>query len=473
MGWRYNAHSFFSTIPMHKPLAFFIAAFAACGISAADLELPDLGNPEKRIFIGDKARNIGMGVEGQLRQRGELLEQPEITQYLRELGNRLAAYAPAPSGYHFFVIDSPAINAFATSGGYIGINSGLIAMTDNEDQLAGVIAHEIGHVNQSHIARSIANAEKYGWMQAISLLAGIAVSVAADSASGAQATIAGTQAYIQEKKLEYSRAHEQQADDVAVKVLQKAGYDATQMATFFEKLMINGSHPPEFLMTHPLPENRADRQRSKAQKHTAARNPLDYQLAKTAIQRYSRHKLRDYRPDNAFAEQYRQVLEAQHRNDQAVLPTMLAALPPEKHPLFARLHGEQALLNGDPVQAEAVLENAWKRWKNNENLIMPYARTLIANGKAAEAEKLLQGQIARDPGAVQYYDLYGDLLERQRRRGEQLLLTAKYYALIGDYKLAAEQVGRALKDPTLPANERQKARTLQKRYELLQEQDEK
>ena len=211
MGWRYNAHSFFSTIPMHKPLAFFIAAFAACGISAADLELPDLGNPEKRIFIGDKARNIGMGVEGQLRQRGELLEQPEITQYLRELGNRLAAYAPAPSGYHFFVIDSPAINAFATSGGYIGINSGLIAMTDNEDQLAGVIAHEIGHVNQSHIARSIANAEKYGWMQAISLLAGIAVSVAADSASGAQATIAGTQAYIQEKKLEYSRAHEQQA----------------------------------------------------------------------------------------------------------------------------------------------------------------------------------------------------------------------------------------------------------------------
>ena len=74
---------------------------------------------------------------------------------------------------------------------------------------------------------------------------------------------------------------------------------------------------------------------------------------------------------------------------------------------------------------------------------------------------------------MQYYDLYGDLLERQRRRGEQLLLTAKYYALIGDYKLAAEQVGRALKDPTLPANERQKARTLQKRYELLQEQDEK
>ena len=212
---------------MHKPLTFLIAAFAACGISAADIELPDLGNPEKRIFIGDKARNIGMGVEGQLRQRGELLEQPEITQYLRELGKRLAVYAPAPSGYHFFVIDSPAINAFATSGGYIGINSGLIAMTDNEDQLAGVIAHEIGHVNQSHIARSIANAEKYGWMQAIGILAGIAVAATADNAHGVQATISGTQAYIQEKKLEYSRAHEQQADDVAVKVLQKAGYDAT------------------------------------------------------------------------------------------------------------------------------------------------------------------------------------------------------------------------------------------------------
>ena len=119
------------------------------------------------------------------------------------------------------------------------------------------------------------------------------------------------------------------------------------------------------------------------------------------------------------------------------------------------------------------MEKAWKRWKNNENLILPYARSLMANGKAGEAEKLLQGQIARDPGAVQYYDLYGDLLERQQRRGEQFLLTAKYYALIGDYKLAAEQVERALKDPNLPANERQRGRALQKRYELLQEQDEK
>ena len=458
---------------MRQSLALLAAALAACHIHAADIELPDLGNPEKRIFIGDKARNIGMAVEGQLRQRGELLEQPEITQYLRALGNRLAVYAPAPSGYHFFIIDSPAINAFAASGGYIGINSGLIAMTDNEDQLAGVIAHEIGHVSQSHIARSIANAEQYGWMQAIGILAGIAVATAGNSPDGAQAAVAGTYAYIEEKKLEYSRAHEQQADDVAVKILQKAGYDATQMAAFFDKLTINGSHPPEFLMSHPLPENRADRQRRKTQKNAPLHNPLDYQLAKVAIARYSRHKLRAYQPENPLAAQYQQVLTAQRRNERTALPAMLAALPPEKNAIFARLHGEQALQDGDPLRAEAILGKAWQRWKNNENLILPYARSLITNGKYLDAEKLLQAQIARDAGAVQYYDLYGDLLDRQQRRGEQLLLTAKYYALIGDYELAAAQVERALKDTTLPDNERQKARTLQKRYELLQEQHKK
>ena len=84
----------------------------------------------------------------------------------------------------------------------------------------------------------------------------------------------------------------------------------------------------------------------------------------------------------------------------------------------------------------------------------------------------MQAQIARDPGAVQYYDVYGSLLDRQQRSAEQFLLSAKYYALIGDYKLAEAQVSRALKDPTLPVNERQKVGNLQKRYERLKEEAE-
>ncbi|WP_298644978.1 M48 family metalloprotease [uncultured Cardiobacterium sp.] len=457
---------------MKKPLVILLATLAACGVHAADIELPDLGNPEKRIFSGDKARNIGMAVEGRLRQNGELLEQPEITQYVRELGNRLGKYAPAASGYHFFVIDSPAINAFATGGGYIGINSGLIAMTDNEDQLAGVIAHEIGHVSQSHIARSIANAEKYGWMQAIGMLAGIAVAAAGDSPQGAQAAIIGSQAYIREKQLEYSRAHEQQADDVAVKILRKAGYDEAQMAVFFEKLMIHGSQPPEFLLTHPLPQNRIDRQLAKAEKNKSTRNPLDYQLAKAAIGRYSRYKQREFQPADPLAAQYRRALDAQRRYDRAALADILSTLPADKNAAFARLHGEEALANGNNQNAENILGNAWRRWRNNENLIIPYARSLMASGKYREAEKLLQGQIARDPGAVQYYDLYGELLDREHRSAEQFLLSAKYYALIGDYKLAEAQVSRALKDPTLPDNERQKVSGLQKRYEKMKEEAE-
>ncbi|RKW09986.1 MAG: zinc metalloprotease, partial [Cardiobacterium sp.] len=370
---------------MRKSFIMLLAALGAYSVHAADIELPDLGNPEKRIFSGDKARNIGMAVEGRLRQNGELLEQPEITQYVRELGNRLSKYAPAASGYHFFVIDSPAINAFATSGGYIGINSGLIAMTDNEDQLAGVIAHEIGHVSQSHIARSIANAEKYTWMQAVGMLAGIAAAAAGDSPQGARAAIIGSQAYVREKQLEYSRAHEQQADDVAVKILRKAGYDESQMAVFFEKLMAHGSQPPEFLLTHPLPQNRIERQLAKAEKNKSSRNPLEYQLAKAAIGRYSRYKQRDFQPTDPLAAQYRQALDAERRYDRATLATLLPSLPVDKNAAFARLHGEQALADGDNSKAEEILSKAWQRWRNNENLIIPYARSLIAVGKYQEA----------------------------------------------------------------------------------------
>ncbi|MDO4643465.1 MAG: M48 family metalloprotease [Cardiobacteriaceae bacterium] len=459
---------------MRKTRFFIFTILSIYHLDAtAEVTLPDLGNPEKRIFIGDKARNIGLAVEGRLRQQGELLEQPEITAYIRELGKRLAVYAPVQSGYHLFVIDSPAINAFATSGGYIGINSGLIAVTENEDQLAGVIAHEMGHVSQSHIARSIADAEKYGWMQAISILAGAAVAAATNNPNSAQATIAGTQAYIQEKKLEYSRAHEQQADDVAIRVLQKASYDDTQMATFFEKLLVDSSYPPEFLLSHPLPQHRADRQRDKALKNRSSRIPLNYQIAKVAINRYSRYNLRNYHPNDLLAENYRKLLEAQKKHDKAAISDLLMELPADKNAVFARLHGEQALMEGDAIRAENIFSKAWQHWRNNENLIIPYARSLIAVGKQSEAEKLLQAQINRDPGAVQYYDLYGDILDKQNRRAEQFLLTAKYYALIGDYALAEAQVSRALKDSTLPVNERQKVSTLQKRYEMLKEQAEK
>jgi len=146
--------------------------------------------------------------------------------------------------------------------------------------------------------------------------------------------------------------------------------------------------------------------------------------------------------------------------------------PADKNAAFARLHGEEALADGNNVKAEEILGKAWQRWRNNENLIIPYARSLIAVGKYQEAEKLLQAQIARDPGAVQYYDIYGGLLDRQQRSAEQFLLSAKYYALVGDYKLAEAQVSRALKDPTLPVNERQKVGQLQKHYEKLKEQAE-
>jgi hypothetical protein len=130
------------------------------GVSHADPDdLPDIGSPAQAMLTLEDEYQIGRMIVRGLRDQDQILEDPEVTEYIRSLGYKLSSQAHDGSQrFNFFMVRDNTINAFALPGGFIGVNTGLLLKTDDESELAGVLAHEIAHVTQRHIARSIAPA---------------------------------------------------------------------------------------------------------------------------------------------------------------------------------------------------------------------------------------------------------------------------------------------------------------------------
>ena len=136
-------------------LAITTAVFVS-GAGADDINIPDMGSPADAVLNKSQEAQIGRAIMRSIRMSGQVVEDPQVTEYINDIGHRLAAQTnEGDHEFTFFVVDDSRINAFAMPGGYIGVHTGLIDASRNEDELAGVIAHEIAHVTQRHIARSV------------------------------------------------------------------------------------------------------------------------------------------------------------------------------------------------------------------------------------------------------------------------------------------------------------------------------
>jgi len=258
---------------LSRSLALAVAAaLAAAGapLQADDNSLPEIGSSAAELLSPAQETAYGRQMLGELRRAEYLLEDPLLEAWLGALGQGLAARSERPSQpFTFFLIRSREINAFATLGGYIGVNAGLVLTAEREDEVAAVLAHEIAHVTQRHIVRGVEAAQKDTLPIALAMLGAIVASQSSKSSADAtQAAITSGIALMQQRQINFTRAHEAEADRVGINNLGRAGYDPMGMADFFGRMLratrSQGDAVPDFLRSHPVTTTRISEAKDRA-----------------------------------------------------------------------------------------------------------------------------------------------------------------------------------------------------------------
>ncbi len=258
-----------------------LIALVSTTTCAQKTDLPQLGSSADTILSPQEARQVGASMLHQMRALDMVLDDPLLHQYINDLGYRLVSHAQFPKDmkFTFFIVRDDNINAFAAPGGYIAVNTGLIRATSNESELAGVLAHEIAHISQHHIQRSIEDASKMAPLTALVML-GAVLATQGSSVSGdaAPAIIAGGMGAIAQRQINFTRKDESEADRIGIETLAKAGFNPEGMAGFFsrmERLLRpgnGGDQTPELLRTHPISSERISE--AKARAHTIEQQRL-------------------------------------------------------------------------------------------------------------------------------------------------------------------------------------------------------
>ncbi|MDD5232561.1 MAG: M48 family metalloprotease [Syntrophales bacterium] len=215
-----------------------------------------LARPADASFSIDDENKLGKEIHQKIEGAKLLFHDVKSEDYINRLGRKILAQSGTPSfDFRFFILNSSAINAFATPGGYVYINRGLIGLVDNESELAGVIAHEIAHVNCRHIARNIEKSQKIGMASLAAIVAGILLG----GGTGTEAVLGLSMATASHMQLAYSRENEEEADRLGISYLAAAGYSGRGMLTFM-KTMKNyefySSSIPSYFLSHPGTDER-------------------------------------------------------------------------------------------------------------------------------------------------------------------------------------------------------------------------
>lgn len=245
----------------------------------AQNQLPALGDPSGDDFSIATEHKLGAEIMREIRADPDYLDDPVLLEYLESIWQPLVAQARVRGNlsadidkrlaWEPFLVRDKEVNAFALPGGFVGVNLGLIALTSTRDELASVLAHEMSHITQRHIARSIGNSRRQSLLSLAAMLAGLVVASKSGSSSidAANAAVVGSQALAAQGQLNFSRDMEREADRVGWQVMTGAGFAPGGMAAMFEKLdqssRLNdfGGYP--YLRSHPLTSERIGEARAR------------------------------------------------------------------------------------------------------------------------------------------------------------------------------------------------------------------
>ena len=464
-----------------------LAQIAAADSGDTAVQLPDMGESINRFMTANEEQQLGAAFMRNVRRTLTVMDDPQINRYIQSLGQRLATYSTQPQQkFHFFVIDDPAINAFAGPGGYIGINSGLILAARYEDELAAVIAHELAHVTQHHLARAYENTSEMSLPMTAAIIAAIILGNQPGLGQLSEATLVGATAGSLQHQINFTRSNEQEADRIGSQTLARAGYASDAMQRFFTRLLQNNQYQEdaalEFLRTHPLTINRiAGSSNLPLASSTPSNdggnnsNPSYFSLIQHRIRvLVSNDQMRldayyEHLESDNDATRYGKALAAvyNHRYQEAgeSLADLTKRSPDNLN--FALAAIENEVINGTPERALALINAKLHLYPDDPPLTVFYVQALLRNAEYAQARNVLRQYMHKVSAGPQLYALLAEVEGKYGDVSATHQALAEYYFLNGDSEGALRQIDLALKQgQSLADNDR--ARLESRRREIKQ-----
>lgn len=429
-------------------------------VLAADL--PDLGEVSRQYFSDQEEQALGRAIMRDVFADPRYLDDPEIETYLNQLGYKLVSVSTRNQReFIFFVVSDPSINAFAMPGGNIGVHTGLLLAAQNESELAGVVAHEISHVTQDHIARMVASQSQSQWPTMAALA--LALLAARSNPNVASAAIASTQAYSIQNQLNYSRDYEREADRLGYEMLTRAGFDPRGMSGFFNRLQranrFYDSSAPAYLRTHPLTTDRiSDMQaRSEDAPYQQVQDSLDFHLVRARLRAQenspadavlaARNVLKERRYSSETAARYGLVTALMRARQFKEAETEVSGLlsANQVHPMIQQLAARTALAAGNPALALQRYQAGSEAHPGYRPLQYGQIEAFLATGRNEEARTRVDRQLTLYPLDRRLWRLAA---QTHAQLGNRLLshrAQAEAAALSGNLVAAIEQIGLGIK----------------------------
>ena len=411
-----------------------LASFFCC-LSVFANELPDLGDSSQLIISAKEEQAIARAILKEVAVSPEIVQDIEVIDYLKNLGNRLVAYSPNKTQqFNFFVVNESSINAFAMLGGVIGVHTGLILASNSESEVASVLGHEIAHVTQRHLPRMIAQQKT----DSIKTVLGIALAllVARANPQLSAGTMTAASAMGVQKQLDYTRDHEKEADRVGFQILTDAGFDGRAMVSFFSTLQ-KGSRfsegaAPSFLRTHPITTERISdiSNRVKDTRYRQIPDNPDFVYIKSKLRATNgtpqsavdefEGNIRDKRYMNEAAERYGLAIAYMRKNDfvKARQEVEWLKTNAKKDALIETLACKLEVATNQSTQALNLYLKALNIYPNYRALIYGLAELYLMTNEPEKTIRLINDKLNIYPDDSYFFELLSKAYSKQ---GKELL----------------------------------------------------
>jgi predicted Zn-dependent protease len=426
-------------------------------------ELPELGDVASNELSLSAEKKIGQQIMHEIRWReASYLDDSDVEAYLNQLGGRLAAVSNDPGiGFYFFPINDPSINAFAMPGGFIGVHTGLLLTAQSESELAGVLAHEISHVTQRHIARQVFQSSKMG-MAAMAAMA-LALLAARSNSQLAGAGIVTTQAGAMSAQLAFSRDFEREADRQGFEIMRRSGFEVHGMSVFFERLQkavrLYENNASVYLRTHPLTGERlTDMQnREQAVPYRQVADSNDFLLVRAKLRAMLGTPAEAVKDFEALLHERKYVSEAATRyglayalfraRDWGAAERELRAARKQNMSaaMLEHLYADIRLAQGDVNGGLNSYREAMVRFPLNQGLLYGYGNALIGAHRFDDALLFAEQQLQNYPQDVRLHKMRAESYAGLGRSAQQHQALAEAFALQGQTAAAIEQLQLAQK----------------------------